>query len=185
LTVSTNEIINVSDYGYNCKITINSNTNWNAASNQMWCVLSDASCNDNDGEMNEYILVANVQKNTETSERTAIISVTGTDVNSQTITITQMQAPAFINITKPTNGTVVQAGSELHIEWESDGVTGTIIKLRNYETTILELDNNAPANGSGTWTIPANTYSGDHYCIYIQSKNNTAGDVSEYFTITN
>jgi len=162
---------------------IYSNTDWTVISNQNWCIVNQSSGSENDN------ISITIIANTTSSERTAIITINGTDVNSQTITVIQEAGDDpqqdYITVTKPTSGTTCSVGAKLELAWESSGVESTTIQLYSYGYKLLDIETSGYANGTGTWTLPTYLSNGSNYQIYIESNQNSSiSDLSEYFTVT-
>ena len=87
---------------------ITSNTSWTVTSNQVWLSVSTAA-----GTNNSSILVT-ATANPSTSQRTATITVSGTGVTSQTVSVTQAGIPTYTvsAIANPSGaGTISGAGT--------------------------------------------------------------------------
>tara|TARA_A100000171_G_C2139247_1_gene153274 strand:+ start:2770 stop:6423 length:3654 start_codon:yes stop_codon:yes gene_type:complete len=81
-------------YGNTKEIFVTSNKVWSASSNVGWISLS----RENNLPMDKLIL--SVQQNNTQSSRTGTVTISGSSIASQTITVTQQAAPAsFLNVT--------------------------------------------------------------------------------------
>ena len=72
-------------------VTVTSNTTWSATSSESWLTISPASGSNNG------TITAVAEANTTNSQRTAIITVSGENVESKTISVTQEGATTSIN----------------------------------------------------------------------------------------
>ncbi|MGD9992401.1 MAG: BACON domain-containing protein [Salinivirgaceae bacterium] len=86
LKFNTNSLIFDSHFVGSDSVSISSNTNWTASSSESWLSLSPTS-GTNDGTL--YITA---QTNTDTSSRTALITVTAEGLDAQSITVKQNRA---------------------------------------------------------------------------------------------
>lgn len=81
-------------YGNTKEIFITSNKAWSASSNVGWISLS----RENNLPMDKLVL--SIQENSTQSSRTGTVTISGSSIASQTITVTQQAAPAsFLNVT--------------------------------------------------------------------------------------
>lgn len=103
LTVSPSNQ-NVSYTAGSTSFTVTSNTDWNASSNQSWCTVTGSGTGN--GTIN-----ANYTENTTTSSRVATITVSGTGVSDQVVTVTQAGAPAMLAVTPPSQFVSESSGS--------------------------------------------------------------------------
>ena len=173
----------VSKYKDGFTFSVKSNTDWTVSSNESWCIINQSS-----GSENENVSVS-ISANLTTSQRTAIITINGSDVSSATFTVIQESGDAseedHITLIKPESGTTCSVGSKLEIEWESSGVESTTIQLYVYGYKLLDIETSGYANGSGTWTLPSYLSNGSEYQIYIESnEDSNISDLSDYFTVT-
>lgn len=122
--------INVSATGGSSTVSVTSNTNWNASSSASWLTLSPGS------GTNNGTLTANYQANSSTQSRTAIITVSGAGVSSQTVNVTQAGTSPSQPFTTVWN--IPSGASTLSFYIQTVGTT-------NYSWTA------GSQSGSGTW----------------------------------
>jgi hypothetical protein len=124
LGVSSSSIEFDSEAG-STEITVSSNTSWTASSNQSWLTLSTTTGSNN------ATITASAGANTSTEARTAIITITGTGVESQTITVSQLAPKIY-----PANDLIIYNDQETLIQGEwSDGGTLSEISSGAFEGT--------------------------------------------------
>lgn len=111
--IPTNQ--DITDAAGTTQFTITSNISWTASIDQPWCSIDHASGNGND------IITVTYQRNTISTQRIAILTVTGSTLASKTATVTQQVA-------FPTNGLLAYYPFNGNANDESgNGNNGTVI----------------------------------------------------------
>ena len=169
----------VSKYAEIFTISIESNTDWTISSNETWCVVESSS-----GKDNKQITV-DIDENSTTSQRTAIITIEGTGVNSVTVTVNQEATSKYITITSPDSSTNWQTESQQQITWEDNLDENVIIELYKGTNLIETISSSASSSGSYNWQVSSNLLTGNDYKIKISSvSDNEINSESDLFTIT-
>ncbi len=117
LSVNTNTA-GVSASAGSATVNLTANVIWTASSNQSWCTVSPASGNAN------ATLTISATANTSISQRTATITISGTNVASQTITFTQTAASSNLSLSTnalsvSANGSTVTANVLSNLAWSA------------------------------------------------------------------
>lgn len=108
LMLSTDNLSVEHSGGSTGTFNITSNTSWTVTSNQVWLSVSAASGSDNSS------IIVTATANPSTSQRTATITVSGTGVSGQTVSVTQTGIPTYSvsASANPSNaGTITGAGT--------------------------------------------------------------------------
>ncbi len=92
LSVSPNNLNILSSVNKTATFDINSNTSWNVSSNQTWLTVNKTSGSDS------AKITVTALDNTNTSLRTAILTITGSGVKTDTVTITQAAATTGVTV---------------------------------------------------------------------------------------
>jgi hypothetical protein len=167
------------------EFTITSNTDWQVSSNQTWCTLSA-----NAGKGNGSI-TATFTENKEVPQRSATITFTGTDVASQTATLTQAGTeppvltitPANQNVTNPAGTTTFTITSNVSWIATSDQSWCTITNTSGVGNGTLTVNYEANATNSqriANLAITGLGLSAKTVTVTQQSAIPTAGLVAYY-----
>jgi formylglycine-generating enzyme required for sulfatase activity len=127
-------------------VSVNSNSNWTASSNQSWCTVSPSS-----GSGNGSLAISGSQ-NTAITSRTAIITVSGTGGVSQTITVTQNGAAPNLAINFTTKS-VESAANSFTVQITSN----TSWSVSSNQTWCTVSSGSGSGNGYITINYSANT----------------------------
>jgi hypothetical protein len=157
--------------GSTATFNVTSNISWTAASNQTWLAVSPAS------DTGDSIITVTAQANPLSTTRTAMVTVSGSGVTSQTVTVTQAAGVATLSILP----TTLDIGA-------TEGSTATFNITSNTNWTILSdqdwLSVN-PASGTGdsiiTVTAQANPSASARTAIVTVS---ATGVDSQTITVT-
>jgi hypothetical protein len=125
------------------EITISSNVNWTASSNQTWLTVSSSSGSNNGS------ITATATENTTNAARTATVTITGTGVSSETVTITQ--SPQEILSVSPSTIDLAATNSS-----ETITVTSNLSWAVSSNQTWLTVSPST-GNDNGTVTVEAET----------------------------
>ena len=92
---------------------------------------------------------------------------------------------ASIIITNPSSSTVVYPGSDLRVEWGSEGMSSEMLKIELYKGSVFEatLETSTINNGAEYCQIPEGLEDGTDYKIKITGLTSGEYDFSEEFTI--
>src|SRR4030043_502778 len=127
--------------------TITSNTTWTVTDDAAWLTITTS------GGSNNGTITAVYDANTSTSSRVATVTVSGSGVNSQIVTVTREGVQSYLNISL----TSLSVSSE-------DGASGTFNitsntnwTLSSSETWILLSSNNGTGNATITVTVQNNS----------------------------
>jgi len=160
LSVSGNSLTIEAIENSTVTVEITSNTNWNVSSSKSWLTVSQ-----NSGFDNADITLTS-EENPSTEIRTAIVTITGTDVANQTITVTQEGAEPELTVSSNTLTIASPEGSTASIDVVSN-ITWIVSSSESWLTTgIITIgDNNsigltAEANLSATPRTALVTVSG-------------------------
>ncbi len=177
--------VGVSKDGYSNNITVNTNTDWNATSNKTWCILDNASGIGNEGVSNTSLFGVTISANTTTSERTAIITVSGTNVSSITITVIQEAGDEdFIEVITPTNSSNWEIEQTYNIEWNDNISENVKIELYENTTFLKTITSSTESNGNYSWLLPSDLTHNSNYKIKIISiSESNISAYSDNFTI--
>ncbi|MFZ4427117.1 MAG: BACON domain-containing protein [Saprospiraceae bacterium] len=158
LTLSTNSMSFVAGGGNN-NFTITSNTSWNVSPSATWVTVSPASGNNNG------TIAVTCAANTTTSARTSNISIWGTGVATQLITITQEAQAPFVNVSPTTldynapGGSLSVAVTSNTVWTVSEGLSWISVApdqgTNNGSFSVLCTPNTANASRSGIVTVSA------------------------------
>ncbi|MCF8297575.1 MAG: T9SS type A sorting domain-containing protein, partial [Saprospiraceae bacterium] len=132
---------NVSAAAGNTNFTISSNVAWSASDNASWLSLSPLSGNGNG------TLTATYTANTTSNPRAAIITLTGTGVNNQTVTFIQAGGSSLSLVVSPPNQNVGDAAGSTNFT-----ITSNVAWSATDDATWLSL---SPASGNGNGTLTA------------------------------
>jgi len=150
---------NVTKNAESFTFSVLSNIDWKAGSNSSWCVLSVSS-----GSGNGTVTV-NISENNTTIQRTAIITLSGSDVNSVTITVNQEAGTTSETVTD-FDGNIyhtVQIGNQV---WMTEN-----LKVTHYpDGTEIPLVTDDIA-----WADLADNNTDDAYCRYNNDTNSEYG----------
>jgi uncharacterized protein (TIGR02145 family) len=146
-------------------ITITSNLNWTASSNQSWCLLS-ATSGSNNGSLN-----VTCSANGNTIPRQATITFSGLGAVDKTVTVTQAGSAPYIAVAQPTAGTSWIMNTIQNIQW-SDNVPDAV-KIELYKgTSLISTLSASEAGNSYSWNIPMTLTAGTDFKIKITSTTN-------------
>lgn len=169
---------NISEVGETFSVNIKSNTNWSINSNEDWCQVDNISGN------NDMTINITVQGNETFIERTAIITVSGTDVNPVILTIIQSENN-YITINSPTNFSNWQTCQSYRIKWDDNISENVIIELYKGTSFVEIISINTPSDSLYIWSLPESLSNGSDYLVKITSvTDNNISCTSDYFTIT-
>ena len=143
LTVSQNALSATPAAGNNT-VNVVTNIAWNASCDQTWCTVSPSS-----GTNNGTVTVTWAE-NTATVQRAATITVSGTGVLSQTITLTQTGVTPALSVS-PTSKSIVADGENFDIT-----VSSNIAWKVTAESWIILSQPTGTGNGTVTATCAAN-----------------------------
>jgi ligand-binding sensor domain-containing protein len=162
LKVSTDSLSIDADANSTAKFNISSNIDWKISTNQSWLSASEAS-----GSGNATVsLTAN--KNPLTTKREAILTVSGKDVDTLFITVTQAGEKPFLSLSTDT----ITVGDTTSIVTFSitSNTSWTVNSDQNWVTVAPQSGTN---NASDTLTISANTTTEERKAIItVSSQNN-------------
>jgi hypothetical protein len=139
LKVSTNTLNVAPTNGSNASFNVTSNISWTVTSSQSWLSVSPAS-----GSGNGTIIIT-AQANPTASIRTAIVTVVGSGVTSQTVMVTQLAGAATLSVSTNTLNVASANGSTATFN-----VTSNISWTVASNQTWLSIN---PASGTGNGTI--------------------------------
>jgi len=122
------------------------NTYWKIACSDSWLTVSTST-----GTGNTTITVP-VQENTSTTPRTAILTISGTSVETKTVTVTQEGVPLHLN----TSVTSLPLGSAEGASGTFDITSNTAWTVSSSETWLTIANANGSANGTVTVTAQKN-----------------------------
>jgi uncharacterized protein YjdB len=140
---------------------ITSNTAWTVSSDEAWLTVSPTSGNDNGS------ISVTAAANTVTASRTAVITVSGTDVVAQTITITQAAATIAVSgvSLNSTTATLETGGTQqLTATVSPNNATNKNVTWSSGNTSVATVDANGKvtAVAAGKATITVTTEDGNH-----------------------
>ena len=138
--------------------TITSNTNWTVSDDAAWLTITSS------GGSNNGTITAGYDANTLTSSRVATVTVSGSGVNSQIVTVTQEGVQLYLN----TSLTSLSVSSE-------EGASGTFNIVSNTNWT---------TSSSETWLIlSSNNGTGDATITVTVQNNPTANSRNSVVTV--
>ena len=139
LSVSPSTLNIAAAKGSTATFAIKANTSWSVSSNQTWLTVSPES-----GTGNDTITVTGAM-NSLTSERTALVTVSSTDVSSQIVTVIQAAAPKTLTVTQTNLDVSAIEGSTASFTIVSN-TSWVVTSDKNWLTV-------SPASGSGNKAV--------------------------------
>jgi len=167
----------VSEIGESFSINISSNTDWTINSSNNWCKAESSQGSD------DATIVIEIEKNYTYNERTAIITVYGTDANSVTVSVIQ-KAGKYILIKSPSSSINWETGQEYTIQWDDNISENVKIELFNSSSYVKTIVESTLSNGSYNWFIPNDFTPEINYRIKIKSiSDSVITNYSDYFSV--
>ncbi len=188
LNINPSGTLNVNSSSGNDDIAVTSNVSWTASSNQSWLTITSESSGSNNGTVSY-----SYTENTSATSRTAIITVSGSGVSNQTLSLVQGGTTSqSITLLSPTENSNFNTGEPVFISWSCIGYEGNIqFQLVDaYDITNVILTDIGEYNSTienFEWTVPSNIPS-NFYKIKAYNTENGYGtivDFGEQFSITN
>ena len=155
----SNSLLLTSSTTNNIVVTIYTNGNWSASSDQSWLTVSPSS-----GTGNATITLTAEENNT-TAERTAIVTVSAAGLPSQTITVTQQGASLSLSVSSNSISIAKEANSSATVEITSN--TNWIASSNLNWLTV------SPISGTGNATI-----------TFTAEENNTNAERTAIVTVS-
>jgi ABC-type molybdenum transport system ATPase subunit/photorepair protein PhrA len=174
LSVSPNTLNIAAANGSTASFNVTSNINWTVASNQTWL-----SVNPSNGSGNGTVTLT-AEANPTISARTATVTLSGKDVKSQTVTVTQSPGEAILTVS-PANIDIAPTAGDTTITITSN----TDWTVASNQTWLSVNPSNGSGNGTVTLTAEANTTSARNAIVTISGKgvNSQTISVHQFGTI--